>query len=293
MILAAITVSIAGVSIPAQSKKGIERKTTSEVTSRTDAEKGIIVSTVNRRFTFSQVYADNTVSDELSTLLLLEQFQSERILAAEGQQGSVMVQAWIGKDANPSEKLWTINNEGDEGAIDGRFYRITKHGCCGAEDTHVFFNIMSGAKVFTSTAQPFQIEVPNVRHALNRYVGYRSDMASIQYQGSGENLAGVLEYGSESRVLSRVIIRFRGKREDTGTPKIQMLYRQKLTDSSPLELWGADKKNDKSSLSEFSIVLEYNRSTRIIIPVADDALQVSKARAHPMFALSLEPVTKN
>jgi hypothetical protein len=292
LVLAIATLGIA-VSIAAQGQKGAERKTTSEVASRTDKEKGIVVTTTNRRFTFTQVYPDNIVSEEnFRSLLLLEEFQSERVLIGEGQEGSVTVQAWIGKDANPTEKLWTIKNDGDEGAVAGRFYRITKHGCCGAEDSYVFFNIMTGAKVFTSTAPLFPIEVPNTGNALKRYVAYRSDMASIQFEDAEENqnIAGVIEYGSESKMLARVLIRFRGQRQDTGTPKIQMLYQQKLTDSIPLELWGANKKNDKSSLSGFSIVLSYNRNTRIVIPVSVDALDLARARTHPMFALSLEPV---
>jgi hypothetical protein len=292
MILPIAALCIAAVSNPAQSQKGIDRKTTSEVISRTDKEKGIVVTTTSRRFTFTQVYPDNVVSEEnFRSLLLLEEFQSERVLNGEGQEGSVNVQAWIGKDANPNQKLWTIKNEGDDGAIAGRFYRINKHGCCGSEETSVFFNIMTGAKVFTSTAPLFQIEIPNTSNALTRYLAYRSDMASIQFEDAkdSENIAGVIEYGSESKVLARVLVRFRGKREDTGTPKIQMSYGQKLTDSSPLELWGANKKNDRSSLSGFSIVLSYNRNTRVVIPVSGDALDLTRARAHPMFTLSLEP----
>jgi hypothetical protein len=291
MVVAIATLWIVIVSIPAKSQKEFERTTTSEVASRTDKEKGIVVTTTNRRFTFTEVYPDNIVSDEnFRSLLLLEEFNSERVLRGEGQQGSVLVQAWIGKDAGPREKLWTMKNEGDEGAVTGRFYRITKHGCCGAEDTGVFFNIMTGAKVFTSTAPLFQIEVPNTGNAFRRYVGYRSDMASIQPEGSSEDrsLAGIIEYGSESQVLSRVMIRFRGQPQDTGTPKIQMLYGQKITDSSPLELWGANKKADKSSLSGFSIVFSYGRNIRIVIPVSGDALDLTRARTHPMFTLGPE-----
>lgn len=290
--LATLTCWFAIASIRAQDHKGLERTATSEIVTRTDKEKGIITTTTNRRFTFTDVYPDNIASDEqFRTLLLLEEFRSERILRAEGQQGSVTVEAWIGKDDSPGEKLWTIQQEGDEGAVADRFYRITKHGCCGAEDTFVFFNIMSGVKVFTSTGQLFQMEVPNTSNSLKRYVAYRSDMASIPYPESNNrnSLAGVLEYGSEAKVLARVMIRFNGNREDTGTPKIQMLYRQKFTDSSPLELWGANKKNDKSSLSGFSIVLSYNRNDRIVIPVMNDTLQITRAGT-PRFTLSLDPV---
>src|SRR5262245_41675072 len=292
LILATLMFCIAAASIPAQDHKGLERTATSEIVTRTDKEKGIITTTINRRFTFTDVYPDNIVSDEqFRTLLLLEEFRSERVLRAEGQQGSVTVQAWIGEDDSPGKKLWTIHQEGDEGAVADRFYRITKHGCCGAEDTSVFFNIISGVKVFTSTGQLFQIEVPNTSNLLKRYVAYRSDMASIPYPepNNHNELAGVVEYGSEAKVLARVMVRFKGNREDTGTPKIQMLYKQKFADSSPLVLWGADKKNDRSSLSGFSIVLSYNRNNRIVVPVSNDKLELTRAGSSPRFTLNMEP----
>jgi len=89
------------------------------------------------------------------------------------------------------------------------------------------------------------------------------------------------------------MIRFKGQPQDTGTPKIQMLYGQKLTDSSPLELWGANKKADKSSLSGFSMVFSYGRNIRIVIPVSGDTLDLTRARTHPTFALALEGASKH
>jgi len=278
-------------SIPAQTSKGIDRTTNSSIATRIDKEKGVVVTTTNRRFSFTRVYPDNVPQEQVRTVLLLEEFRSERILEAEGQQGSVTVQAWMGKDASPTEKLWTVDQEGDEGRVDGRFYRVTKHGCCGAEDTFVFFNILTGAKALTSTGPLFQIEIPNTYSwALKRYVAYRSDMASLPFPEPGDNhqIAGVLEYGSESGVLARVLIRFKGEPEDMGTPKISALYQQKTTNTSPLELWGSDKKNDPSALSGFSIILSYGRNIRIIVPVSKDTIDLTRATTNPMFALSLD-----
>jgi len=256
-----------------------------------DREKGVVVTTTNRRFSFTRVFPDNVPQEQVRTILLLEEFRSDRILEGEGQQGSVTVQAWMGKDASPTEKLWTLDQEGDDGTVDGRFYRVTKHGCCGAEDTFVFFNILTGVKALTSTAPLFQIEIPNTYSwALKRYVAYRSDMASLPFPEPGDNqtLAGVLEYGSESGVLSRVLIRFKGERQDMGTPKISALYQQKATNTSPLELWGSDKKNDPSALSGFSIVLSYGRNIRIVVPVSKDGIDLTRATTNPVFGLSLD-----
>src|SRR5215468_10715031 len=74
ILAAAVAVlSIVAGSSPAQNKKGIERTTTSEITTRTDKEKGIIATTTNRRFTFTRVYPGDSASDDrLRTLLLLE-----------------------------------------------------------------------------------------------------------------------------------------------------------------------------------------------------------------------------
>jgi hypothetical protein len=284
---AAVVVAVS-VGASLQGKKGLERSVSSTISTRTETERGEIARITNRRFSFSRFYENNVSSEENQrTLLLEEEFQSERSLSEEGQTGTVTVQAWIGKDASPKTRLWTLTQEGDEGGIADRFYKVIKHGCCGSEATAVYFNLSAGRKTFTSTAELFRIEVPNTFSGLTRYVGYASDMASLAPEeckgDKGDRGAiGVIEYGSEDHVIDRVAVyRRRGPREDFGTPKIEAVYRQKRERSSPLVLWGADKKNDTSSLSAFSMAFSfsYNPNIQFNVPVTNDRFDLSKARA--------------
>ena len=75
------------------------------------------------------------------------------------------------------------------------FYRVVKRGCCDAEDTKIYFNLMTGQKVFTSTADVFQIEVPNTSSQFLRYVAFHSSFASLPTAETG----GVA--GTDPRVM--------------------------------------------------------------------------------------------
>src|SRR5215210_3468912 len=102
----------------AQQPTGVNRTATSTITTRNDKERGVVVQITNRRFTFTSYYPDKLGPDEqFPTIMLLEEFTSERSLSAEGQEGTVKIEAWTGKDANASKKLWTIEHTGDEGEI--------------------------------------------------------------------------------------------------------------------------------------------------------------------------------
>ncbi|MGH9822008.1 MAG: hypothetical protein ACREDR_01945 [Blastocatellia bacterium] len=289
-ILIFAVVASATVSAALQGKKGIERSATSTITTRLDKEHGIVADITNRRFTFNEFFVDNVSSDEnRRTLLLLEEFKSEKSFSAEGQLGTVRVQAWLGTDPSPTKKIWTFTQDGDEGVAMERFYKVIKHGCCGAEDTSVYYNLSAGQKVFTSSAPDlFKIEVPNTSNSLTRYVGYSSAMASIAPPESSEPrvVIGAIEYGSEDKVIDRVLVRRTVKGDaDFGTPPIEALYRRKRVKNEALELWGANNKNDPSSLSSFDMVFSFETAGSITIPVVNDRFDLAHAISSKGFAI--------
>jgi len=274
------------------SNKGTERSATSSITTYTDKDLGVVAEIVNRRFSFASFYVDNVSSEENHrTLLLEEEFKVKKSLSAEGQLGTVTVQAWMGHGPAASEKAWSLTQDGDEGAVLDRFYRVEKYGCCGSEKTGVYFNLSAGRKIFTSTSELFRIEVPNTSNSLTRYVGFDSEMASLPPNGSEQrgDVIGLIQYGSEDRIVDAIEVRRVTKSdEDYGTPTIEGLYRLKRVGQSqiPLELWGADKKNDPSSLSAFSMVFSYDKLNTIIIPVVNDKFDLAHARVPRKFALA-------
>lgn len=277
----ALLLALAPLCTYAQDGKGIERTATSTITTRNDKEKGIVVIITNRRFAFSPFYNESEVEeDRFRTLLFLEELRSERSMSMEGQDSYVKTEAWMGKDAKPSQKLWTIEEKGDESEILDRLYKVIKYGCCAAETTFNYFNILTGQKVFTSTGDLFKISVPNTTIQLDRYVAYHSRAASLPpvEAETAQNVIGVIQYGSESKMTNKLVLRSKVENsDDVYTPKIKALYQKKFTDSNELMLWGVDKKNSKSSLSDFTLVFSFYGGSELRIPVVNDSLDFNNA----------------
>lgn len=280
-VLASIVLPMFQTTSLAQQTSGVNRTATSTITTRNDKERGVIVQITNRRFTFTHYYPDKLGADEqFPTIMLLEEFTSERSLSAEGQEGNVKIEAWTGKDANASKRIWTIEHAGDEGEIFDRFYKVTKMGCCDAENTDFYFNLITGQKVFASTAGIFQIDVPNTSTAFNRYVAFHSSFASVpSVEGEkDQSIIGVIQYSSETKTLGRIILRGATEAQrDMRLEKIKARYQRKLSDTDNLTLWGVDGKGAASSLSDFSIILSFYDNVQVEIPVTNDQPQIGRA----------------
>ena len=268
-----------------QEKKGLERSATSSIRTYVDSYGAIQAETVNRRFTFTTFYTEGAFTEEqFRTLVLLEELRSTRDISRDQIQGMVKVDAWVGKDASPQNKVWSIEQTGDAGEVSDRFYKVTKYGCCASIATDIYFSLLSGQKLYTTNTGIFTIVVPNTSISLARYVAFHAPDAILPQEEpqSAESQAGVIQYGSEKTVLQKVMLRFKG---DIGLPRVQTLYREKLVESQPLMLWGADKKNNKSSLSDFSVVLSFDDVRKVIIPVRNDQLVISAATVPKGFNL--------
>jgi hypothetical protein len=273
---ALIFTSVISVSAYPQEKKGLERSATSSIRTYADSDGALLAETVNRRFTFTTFYTEGAFTEEqFRTLLLLEEFRSTRDISRGQIRGVVKVDAWAGKDASPQNKLWSIEQSGDVGEVADRFYKITMYGCCANIATDVYFSLLYGQKLYTTNTGLFEIVVPNTSLALTRYVAFHAPDAILppNEPQSAESQAGVIQYGSEKSVLQKVILRFKG---NIGRPRVQMLYREMLDESQSLMLWGADKKNNKTSLSDFSVVLLFHDLRKVIIPVKNDQLEAVK-----------------
>ena len=254
----------------------LERTATSSIKVSQD-KYGVVITTTSRRFRLVQFFS----SPEEQSLILLEEFKAERRPGVEGQRGVVRVEASQGLEA---KKLWSIEQEGDEGKVLNDFYRVTKYGCCDSVATYVYFNLRTGEKVFTSTEPELaRVIVPNT--GLVRYVTYHSDEASLpppEKEKSGD-LIGVVQYGSRDKVTLRLAVR--SKLEPV--ERIKFAYQNKVTEGQELMLWGVDGKKDKSSFSDFAIVISYGRAGDIVLPVRNDEIDLGKATVPPRFTLEV------
>lgn len=249
----------------AQRSNSFDRTATSSITVKPDNDGGSTVTTINRRFTLVDVPTRRLPGE----LLLQEEFRREHQMGSEGGESVVKVDAWSGTDL--STKVWTIDQKGDQGQVFEEFYRVTKYGCCAAIATNVFFNLETGRRVFSSTQDLVSVTVPNT--GLYRYVAFHSNEAIIPaLDPRKEDFVGLLQYGPPEAPLWKLAIY---SKQSAGV-KLKLLHENEVVESDSLILWKADGKNDKSSLSNFSIVVSLSAKDDVILPITNDAVDFSK-----------------
>ena len=276
--------------IMAQPTNRLSRATTSTITSEVDKYGNAVITTTNRQFTHKEVFPSHIFgSSQNFWMVLLEEFRSDWSPGIEGKRATVKVDGWAGDFPNPRKKVWTILSEGDEGHVHDNYYKIIRYGCCGSLSTQMWFSLIDGQKVFTSTITPIRVIVPNSNADLTRYFAWHDSGASISpiERKKMKDLAGVLQYGSERKVFQRLLLRS-GK--ELYLTKTAFRYQDKLHDNqmsleSGLMLWGVDKQTTKTALSNFSVILTFNNMFEVEIPVENDELQVGKAKLPEKFIL--------
>lgn len=263
-------------SLFAQTPGKFERTATSSIEVSRDKDGSALITTINRRFKL----VDFPAKPLPAPLLLLEEFKSERRLGIEGQTSVVKVEAWLG--IQRSKKAWSIEQTGDEGDVFDEFYKVTKHGCCAAIATDFYFNLETGQKVFSSTSKLFTVIVPNT--SFYRYIAYHSsDAVAPPLETNNDALVGIVQYGTDKKIILKLAVRSKLQ----AVERIKFQYQNKLLEANSLMLNGVDGKNDKSSLSDFAIVISYGSAGDIILPVKNDSIDLSKAIVPAKFSLEV------
>ena len=263
------------ISVSAQGSDQLDRTAESSVKVTWQNGKGV-VTTINRRFTL----VNAPVRRLQGALLLLEEVRHDREIVSESGKGVVRIEAW--GEPNFSKKIWSIEQSGDEGPASDEFYVVTKYGCCTAHTTSVYFNIENGERVFSTTDKPFSVIVPNTDQY--RYVAYHARDAAIALTETDDtDLKGVLQYVTPTAPLWKLAIY--AKRDIVA--RIKLRYQGKVEESDALMLWGVDGKRDKSSFSNFAIVLSLGSAGEIVLPVVNDTVDLTKATMPPLFRVEL------
>lgn len=270
-IILLLLVCVLPASISAQRVDSLDRTAESSIRLTRDEAGHPVITTINRRF---------TLGESVRPLLLLEEFRSDRELGHEQGKGVVKVDAW--REPDLANKAWSIEQSGDEGRVSDEFYVVTKFGCCTAATTNVYFNIDNGQRVFAATSKLSSVIVPNT--GLYRYVAFHSSEASILPFATQEtDLKGVLQYVSYSAPIWKLAIY--SKRDIV--PRIKFRYEGKVVESEPLMLWGVDGKSDKSSFSNFAIVVSMDSAGEIVLPIVNDRIDLTKATIPPLFRVEI------
>ena len=259
------------VSISAQRVETLDRTAESSIKITRDKHGKPVLTTINRRF---------TLTESVRPLLLLEEFRHDLEADHEQAKGVVKVDAWRQPDL--IKKAWSIEQIGDEGRVEDEFYVVTKYACCMAQATNVYFNIDNGERIVAATDKLSSVIVPNTDQY--RYVAWHGAFGSIPpTESPDKDLRGVLQYVSYQAPLWKLAIY--SKRDPIVHLKLR--YKGKFEESGTLMLWDMDGKRDKSSFSNFEIVVSMDSAGEIVLPIVNDEVDLTRATIPPLFRVEI------
>src|SRR5262249_32660205 len=93
---------------------------------------------VNSTFRLARLYSRKS---PVRHVLIRERSTQTGCTNSEGLTGTIAIEGWVDKFDAGTIPTWQAQSEGHEGNIDGDFYKITKHGCCGSTEASVYFNL--------------------------------------------------------------------------------------------------------------------------------------------------------
>ncbi len=243
---------------------------------------GLSVNSVNTTFALATLYSRNS---PVRHVLLREQFTQSGCTNSEGLTGTVAVEGWVDRFEAGRLPSWQAQAEGHEGKIDGNFYKVTKRGCCGATPASVYFNLLSGKRVFESTVELIRINVPNTGNS--RYVAFLDTWSISKPDEAKTNsgIVGALEYGSAAGPPERVILRLKTMNpfsiEDLSAAAVE----EPAKYSKNLELRSANGAENRSVIGGFKLRIKLvevgndGREPTIVVPVSADRLDLGHAEA--------------
>jgi hypothetical protein len=254
----------------------LSRQATSSAETWTAADGRRITHTVNRRFSFVTTHRDRTGGE---VILLAETFDRRLDSGAEGEKSSVEVEA----SATTGKRLWAIRTEGGSGeAREDNVYRVTRAGCCGAQNLSLFFSLLDGRALFSADSEVRSVEVPNT--ALRRFAAYHDLMAASPVPGAGKDphVVGAIFWGSDRAPAERVLIVSSAgdPNESFAAKSLALVSAGKDVAEDPFVLWSADKSTDPGKVGGFSIrVRAFTEPDDLLfeVPVEADRLVIEKA----------------
>lgn len=222
--------------------------------------------TENRSFRFVDV-----LGDDGPQLLLEESYHNEHTDGIEGMHGRATVRAWTLVRGRQHGLRWTFQENGNEGMVQDRLFRITAYGCCDVPIVYSYYNLLTGMKVYFSNSDLLEVRGEGVGpQAVRRLVAFG-------YSGMSQlDRPPELQYGTDTRITQRFSVL--SSRQYYDAPETFVSTNEELKRS--LDLIGSDL--------TFVIVLRYGDGVEIRIPVEADTLRPDKAVLPEGYSLRAE-----
>ena len=223
--------------------------------------------TDNRSFRFAEVLGDD--GGYAALLLLEETYHNEHTDGIEGVSGKATVKAWTLVHGRPREPRWTIQQPGNQGDIEDRFFRVTAWGCCDIPIVYSYYNLLTGRKVYVSNSDLLEIRTEDYPRGIRLVAFGYGSMSEL-------NKPPVLQYGTDKKVSQRFSLI--SSRDYYDAPKVFVSTGGNFERSLDL----------RGSPVDFTIVLKYVDGTVLRIPVEGDAIHSEKALLPDGYSLRAE-----
>jgi len=226
---------------------------------------------VNTSFAFVSLY--NAEQKNFTNMLISQRIESTNHSGVEGADSHLEAIAWITGKTTYDTKLWVIKDSGERGEELGDFYRTTKYGCCGAEQLHRAYNLKTGQYIFSFTAEPAFIDVPNT--SIKRNISYVSANAASDGPVPSGGIGALTLSSNDSRIDSILLESDDG--ELAWSPKLLLVDKKEVQGASRLSLWHSNRENKAEAVGGFSVKLFFDDGMVAIIPVNGDKFDIQKA----------------
>jgi hypothetical protein len=95
------------------------------------------------------------------------------------------------------EVRWTLEEIGNEGRVQDRFYRVTAWGCCDAPVVYSYYSVLTGKKLYVSNSDLLEVRGAGDGPLAARYLAFG-------YAGmNGLSRPLQLQYGTDKKVAQR------------------------------------------------------------------------------------------
>lgn len=227
---------------------------------------------------------------------------------AEGTNPASTIAITVDDLSGPSaRRLASYSDPGGLADIVGGYSVATFPGCCGGADIHRVRHMESGRFLFRSTGpnpmgSAAWAEAPNAKPRTVRWAALDCDTDEAAI---AKRLVGRLVYGSDAGKLSSIDITLKGAGDydETWLPLAHDAVLQWVdpkadpandgpssgTADDPKSIWTIENVTDPAKVGGFKIAVSVEGKEMIAVPIAADRLDLAKATADDLLALSASP----
>jgi len=228
--------------------------------------------------------------DAKSMAFLIAQDQSSKVQMQSDTPPDSKIKAtvWGNSDGLPRKQLWTVETRGNSGAIEDRFYAVTRDGFEDDFPCYVYFRLADGKQAYLSNTRLLTIW-PSGDNVSPSYIGYRAQFedGELSKAQTTKKIAGIVSYGDGKGVMKKIGIFGWPEDDKPSPPNAYLNYDKARVEGDTLYL--REAKENGAAAGHFSVVIVLSDGIEAEIPFMNNAPQLDKARLPKGFTVELIP----